>query len=92
MDAPLQWNALHAWKFQLQFYTAKFFLLRDHVTLAQDFTADWNSRPQVDFDHFIPYAYKVNIQFKDTTMHFCVNEINIISQPNDFNENCTLLL
>ena len=66
---------------------ASIYLLRDHVTLLQDLMADWNARPAANFDHFVPCDYRFKWLMQDVKIFLCVNEGNIISQPNELDDN-----
>ena len=91
MQTPLVWNNVHLWTFDLNLQNPAIFLLRDHVTLFQDLVYDWTNRPGLDLDHFIPYEYQMNLDFSNMNWYFCANEGNVISQPNDTEDNTFLI-
>jgi hypothetical protein len=87
MPSPLLWNAERAWSIDLRLETPKLYLLRDHITLALDLITDWNSRPAVKYEKFVPYSYNLSLTLSKSEWLFCVNENNIISHPNDLEDN-----
>lgn len=89
MHNPLQWNGEREWTFNFLLNHAQLYLLRDHVTLLTDLTKDWTSGPATTLQYFIPMEYKVKVTLTDFDMFFCVNQNNVINQPNDLNENGT---
>lgn len=92
MDSPLDWKGVHHCLYDLEANAATIFLLRDHMFLMQDIITDWNARPAPDFVHFLPYEYALNFSFVNCKLYLCVNEQNIISQPNNLEDNGMYLL
>jgi hypothetical protein len=92
MKSPRLLHDIRSWDIVLRMEKPVFHLLRDHVTLIQDLIADWNDRPAVKINQFLAYDYMIKIIMNDARFLFCINERNIISQPNDLDENCKILL
>ncbi|KAI9320168.1 hypothetical protein BX666DRAFT_2151466 [Dichotomocladium elegans] len=87
MHSPLIWNAHREWEINTSIKKPEIFLLRDHVFLIQDLIKDWGSTPAPDLLHFIPVTYKFAINISEPWIYLCVNEHNIISNPNDLQDN-----
>lgn len=87
MPSPLVWNAHREWTIGFSIEKPRVFLLRDHVFLFQDLVKDWTSTPPPDILHFIPVTYTFNAIVSDPLIYLCVNEHNIISNPNSLEDN-----
>lgn len=92
MDSPLAWNDMHTWDVDISFDKASIYILRDHTSLLSDLLNDWNDRPSGDVEHFIPYDYNIRMNFKDNRILFCTNQENVISQPNDNQDNSFIVI
>ncbi|KAF7732780.1 hypothetical protein EC973_000053 [Apophysomyces ossiformis] len=92
MPSPLKWNAHRVWDFNVSAKRPRVFLLRDHVFLFQDMIKDWASTPPVDLLYFIPMTYTFNIDLTEPLIYLCVNEHNIISNPNAIDDNAFIKL
>ena len=87
MHSPIVWNEHREWDFACSIREPQIFLLRDHVFLFQDLIKDWTSTPPADLLHFIPVTYNFNINIYEPLIYLCVNEHNIISNPNASDDN-----
>ena len=87
MHSPIVWNEHREWEFACSIREPQIFLLRDHVFLFQDLIKDWTSTPPADLLHFIPVTYNFNINIYEPLIYLCVNEHNIISNPNALDDN-----
>ncbi|KAI7885245.1 hypothetical protein K492DRAFT_204108 [Lichtheimia hyalospora FSU 10163] len=87
MHSPLVWNAHRAWDVGISLKKPQIFLLRDHVFLFQDLIKDWSSTPPPDLLHFIPITYNFTANVSEPLLYLCVNEHNIISNPNALDDN-----
>ncbi|KAG0173076.1 hypothetical protein DFQ30_008982 [Apophysomyces sp. BC1015] len=92
MPSPLKWNAHRTWDFKVFAKQPRVFLLRDHVFLFQDMIKDWASSPPVELLYFIPITYTFNIDITEPLIYLCVNEHNIISNPNAVDDNAFIKL
>ncbi|KAI8918297.1 hypothetical protein DFJ77DRAFT_289393 [Powellomyces hirtus] len=92
LENPLQWNAPRIWTFNILLSSMKMFLLRDHVTLLTDLMKDWTSGPSNPQEYFVPMLYKIKLTMTDFDLHFCVNQNNVINQPNDLSDNSYFVL
>src|SRR5690606_5566591 len=63
LSAPLQWKALHTWKFKVENQEIKLFVLREHVILFTDLIADWGAGPAPEFATFTPFTYEIDLNF-----------------------------
>lgn len=87
MPAPLQWNGYRQWDFKIAPKRPVIFLLRDHVYLIQDIVKDWTSSPPADLLHFMPITYTLNFNLENPQIYLCVNEHNVINNPNSIEDN-----
>jgi hypothetical protein len=87
MIYPLKYDSTNIYDLEIYFHEPKIFLLRDHMTLISDLINDWSSGPTVALPFFIPYLYKFKFYLTEVDLNLCANEMNVINQPNDFNEN-----
>ncbi|CAO3610069.1 unnamed protein product [Mucor hiemalis] len=92
MPAPLQWNGYRQWDFKIASKRPVIFLLRDHVYLIQDIVKDWTSSPPADLLHFMPITYTLNFNLENPQIYLCVNEHNVINNPNSIEDNAFLKL
>ncbi|KAI8065374.1 uncharacterized protein B0P05DRAFT_589949 [Gilbertella persicaria] len=90
MPAPLQWNAYRLWNIKITPKKATIFLLRDHIYLLQDVAKDWTSLPPADLLHFTPITYQLQFNLENPTVYLCVNEHNVINNPNSIEDNAFL--
>ncbi|KAI8360778.1 hypothetical protein BD560DRAFT_491673 [Blakeslea trispora] len=90
MPAPLQWNGDRTWKINIAPKKPTIFLLRDHIYLLQDIAKDWTSNPPVDLLYFTPITYRINFSSESPTIYLCVNEHNVINNPNSIEDNAFL--
>lgn len=91
MPSPLVWNAHREWHIDVSIKTPHIFLLRDHVFLFQDLIKDWTSTLPPDLLHFVPITYTFNATITEPHIYLCVNEHNIISNPNALDDNGMVL-
>ncbi|CAG8658740.1 14597_t:CDS:2, partial [Acaulospora colombiana] len=87
LPAPLKWNKIRRWEFDVYLTDAKIFLLRDHITLFQDLIKDWTDGPSPDQLHFIPMEYHFKPRFTTFELYLYANEQNIIDDPIDIDDN-----
>ncbi|KAI9029541.1 hypothetical protein CLU79DRAFT_810102 [Phycomyces nitens] len=87
MNSPLEWNAHRVWEIKASTNRPHIFLLRDHIFLFQDMLKDLSSEPLTDILYFIPTTYKFYLDINDPFIYLCVNEHNIISNPNAIDDN-----
>ncbi|CEI88715.1 hypothetical protein RMCBS344292_03093 [Rhizopus microsporus] len=92
MPVPLQWNGYRRWDFKIIPKRATIFLLRDHIYLLQDTIRDWGSTPPPDLLHFTPTEYTLHFNLEHPSIYLCVNEHNVINNPNSIEENAFLKL
>ncbi|KAI9220134.1 hypothetical protein BC828DRAFT_415928 [Blastocladiella britannica] len=96
--APQQWNAARTWDIGVQVSSPTLFLLRDHITLLQDLTADWGapdvpSLPEPNpLAAFVSYTYAVNLSLLDVNLYLCINDHQVIDLPNDIAQNNFLIV
>lgn len=87
MEAPLIWNAHRTWNFNFGVSHPEIFLLRDHVFLLQDLVKDWTADNTTDLTHCIPITYKMQLKLNNAMLYLCVNQDNIINNPNVIDDN-----
>lgn len=87
MPAPLEWNGFRCWDIKIVPKKPTIFLLRDHVFLLQDLVKDWGSTPPADLLHFCPIVYQIQCILENPTIYLCVNEHNVINNPNSIEDN-----
>ncbi|EPB81388.1 hypothetical protein HMPREF1544_11901 [Mucor circinelloides 1006PhL] len=92
MPTPLQWNGFRHWDFKFTPKKPTIFLLRDHIYLLQDTIKDWTSGPPADLLHFTPMTYQLQFNLENPTIYLCVNEHNVINNPNSIEDNAFLKL
>ena len=87
---PIIWNSLHLWKYHVSFASSYVSPLADNIALINDFILDWNDRPAGEIVHFIPYEYKLDIDFGKALVHFYVTQNNILSFPLSSQDNTVM--
>ncbi|KAI8592502.1 hypothetical protein BDZ88DRAFT_252512 [Geranomyces variabilis] len=87
LETPLQWNGARTWTFNMALDSIKLFLLRDHVALLTDLVKDWTAGPPTSQEYFTPMTYKLKFTLTDFDLYFCVNQNNVINQPNALTDN-----
>ncbi|OAD70404.1 hypothetical protein PHYBLDRAFT_115321 [Phycomyces blakesleeanus NRRL 1555(-)] len=92
MNSPLEWNAHRVWEIKAYTNRPRIFLLRDHIFLFQDMLKDLSSEPLSDILYFIPTTYKFHLDINDPFIYLCVNEHNIISNPNAIDDNSKIYM
>ncbi|KAJ3173047.1 hypothetical protein HDU88_004506 [Geranomyces variabilis] len=92
LETPLQWNGARTWTFNMALDSIKLFLLRDHVALLTDLVKDWTAGPPTSQEYFTPMIYKLKFTLTDFDMYFCVNQNNVINQPNALTDNTYFVL
>ncbi|KAG2229708.1 hypothetical protein INT48_004225 [Thamnidium elegans] len=90
MPAPLEWNGFRCWDIKIVPKKPTIFLLRDHVFLLQDLVQDWGSTPPADLLHFCPIVYQIQCILENPIIFLCVNEHNVINNPNSIEDNAFL--
>ncbi|KAL6708059.1 Macrophage colony-stimulating factor 1 receptor [Coniothyrium glycines] len=92
LSAPLGWNTLRKWLFDIKCQDLELFLLRDHLFLLTDLVADWGSGPPPQYFLFVPFLYTLNIDFTDFKLYLNTNDSNIINNPADLEDNNFVIL
>jgi hypothetical protein len=92
LSAPLKWNGLRSWRFNIIGDDLELFLLRDHVFLLIDLVDDWASGPPPEYLMFTPFKYYINLELRNLKLYLNVNDANIINRPTDFNDNTYLII
>ncbi|KAI1877233.1 uncharacterized protein JN550_001305 [Neoarthrinium moseri] len=92
MSAPLKWNSLRNWRFDIEGDELELFILRDHIFLLIDLIDDWGSGPPQDYLLFVPFKYLLNLRFRDLKLYLNVNDVNIVNNPTEFEDNTYLVL
>ncbi|KAI8968020.1 hypothetical protein BDF20DRAFT_203466 [Mycotypha africana] len=88
MPTPLQWNGFRQWNFKLNVRKPIIFLLRDHIYLLQDLVKDWTaSSAPADLLYFTPMTYVLQFNLDNPTIILCVNDHNVINNPNSVADN-----
>lgn len=88
--APLQWNGLQTWDFNLLLDGVHHYYLREHTNLIVDLTEDLRVGPPVVYNYFIPTIYNVEVQARNYNLYLNVNKQNIIDNPVSKTENTFL--
>lgn len=91
LSAPLKWNALRTWRFDIDGDALELFILRDHIFLIVDIIDDWGNGPPPDYLLFTPFKYLLNLQFRNLKMYLNVNDVNIVNDPINWEENTFLI-
>lgn len=92
LSNPLGWNAPHDWMFDFRSNAVELFILREHVFLLIDLVDDWTTGPPPDYLTFVPFLYRLNLQFGTFKLYFNVNDANIINNPSDLEDNTFLVV
>lgn len=92
LSAPIAWNTLRKWMFNIKCRDLELFLLRDHLFLLTDLVADWGSGPPPDYFLFVPFQYLLNIDFTDFKLYINTNDSNIVNNPADLDDNNFIVL
>ncbi|KAM0754575.1 hypothetical protein T439DRAFT_352583 [Meredithblackwellia eburnea MCA 4105] len=92
LPAPLVWDELRTWAFDVTLSKPDVSLLRDHITLFTDIAKDWVSGPPGDYNHFVPFKYAVNFSMIDYTLRLFVNDHNIINNPSTLEDNSLIVV
>ena len=79
LPMPLVWDALHIWTINVTLDEPELYLLRDHTYLLTDVVRDWTSGPPVDYEHFIPFIYKLNLSLSNFRLNLYLNECALSS-------------
>jgi hypothetical protein len=87
MDSPLIWNSHRTWNFNLTISQPVIYLLRDHIFLLQDLVKDWTAENTTDLSHCIPITYNIQLKLNNVMLYLCVNQDNIINNPNVIDDN-----
>ncbi|CAM0134818.1 Macrophage colony-stimulating factor 1 receptor [Umbelopsis sp. WA50703] len=92
MDSPLIWNSHRTWNFNLTISQPVIYLLRDHIFLLQDLVKDWTAENTTDLSHCIPITYNIQLKLNNVMLYLCVNQDNIINNPNVIDDNAFITL
>ncbi|KAJ2957271.1 hypothetical protein NQZ79_g6974 [Umbelopsis isabellina] len=92
MDSPLIWNSHRTWNFNLSLSQPVIYLLRDHIFLLQDLVKDWTAESTTDLAHCIPITYNIQLKLNNVMLYLCVNQDNIINNPNVIDDNAFITL
>ncbi|KAL5117801.1 Macrophage colony-stimulating factor 1 receptor [Pleosporales sp. CAS-2024a] len=92
LSAPIAWNALRTWIFNIRCKDLELFLLRDHLFLITDLVADWGSGPPPQYFLFVPFRYLLNLDFADFKLYLNTNDSNIVNNPADLDDNNFVIL
>ncbi|KAF2963077.1 hypothetical protein GQX73_g10504 [Xylaria multiplex] len=92
LSAPLKWNGLRTWRFDIDSDGMELFLLREHTFLLIDLIDDWGSGPPSEYLLFTPFKYFLNLTLRNLKLYINVNDVNIINDPISMDENTFLIL
>ncbi|KAI0599407.1 hypothetical protein F4775DRAFT_124962 [Biscogniauxia sp. FL1348] len=92
LSAPLRWNSLRTWHFDIESNGFDLFILRDHVFLLTDLIDDWGSGPPSEYLLFTPFKYLINLQLRNLKLYLNVNDANIVNDPTNFDDNTYIIL
>lgn len=92
LSAPVAWNTLRTWNFNIKVRDLELFLLRDHLFLLTDLVADWGTGPPPDYFLFVPFQYLLNVDFSDFKLYLNTNDSNIVNNPADLEDNNFIIL
>lgn len=87
LSAPLAWNTLRTWIFNIKCQDLELFLLRDHLFLLTDLVADWGAGPPPDYFLFVPFRYLLHVEFNKFKLYMNTNDSNIVNNPADLDDN-----
>jgi len=92
LSAPLAWNTLRKWMFNIKCKDLELFLLRDHLFLMTDLVADWGSGPPPEYFLFVPFQYLLHVDFTNLKLYLNTNDSNIVNNPADLEDNNFVIL
>ncbi|CAJ2512907.1 Uu.00g010260.m01.CDS01 [Anthostomella pinea] len=92
LSAPLKWNGLRTWRFDIDSDEMEVFILRDHIFLLIDLIDDWGSGPPPEYLLFTPFKYLLNLQLRNLKLNLNVNDVNIVNDPTNSDDNTYLVL
>ncbi|KAF9693199.1 hypothetical protein EKO04_008706 [Ascochyta lentis] len=92
LSAPLAWNTLRTWMFNIKCQDLELFLLRDHLFLLTDLVADWGAGPPPDYFLFVPFRYLLHVDFNNFKLYLNTNDSNIVNNPADLDDNNFVIL
>lgn len=92
LSAPLAWNTLRTWMFNIKCQDLELFLLRDHLFLLTDLVADWGAGPPPDYFLFVPFRYLLHVDFNNFKLYINTNDSNIVNNPADLDDNKFIVL
>ncbi|KZM22716.1 fermentation [Ascochyta rabiei] len=92
LSAPLAWNTLRTWMFNIKCQDLELFLLRDHLFLLTDLVADWGAGPPPDYFLFVPFRYLLHVDFNNFKLYLNTNDSNIVNNPADLDDNDFIIL
>ncbi|KAF2401933.1 hypothetical protein EJ06DRAFT_491783 [Trichodelitschia bisporula] len=92
LSAPLAWNGLREWKFNICNDDLQLFILRDHLFLLTDVITDWTSGPPPEYATFVPFRYSLNVRFRNFKLFLNTNDSNIINDPSSLEDNQFIIL
>ncbi|KAH7071940.1 hypothetical protein BKA63DRAFT_604895 [Paraphoma chrysanthemicola] len=92
LSAPVAWNTLRTWMFNIKVRDLELFLLRDHLFLLTDLVADWGTGPPPDYFLFVPFQYLLHVDFTDFKLYLNTNDSNIVNNPADLEDNNFIIL
>ncbi|KAL1651722.1 Macrophage colony-stimulating factor 1 receptor [Didymella pomorum] len=92
LSAPLAWNTLRTWMFNIKCQDLELFLLRDHLFLLTDLVADWGAGPPPDYFLFVPFRYLLHVEFENFRLFMNTNDSNIVNNPADLDDNNFVIL
>ncbi|KAJ8107241.1 hypothetical protein OPT61_g9001 [Boeremia exigua] len=92
LSAPLAWNTLRTWMFSIKCQDLELFILRDHLFLLTDLVADWGAGPPSDYFTFVPFRYRLHVDFTNFKLYMNTNDSNIVNNPADLDDNNFVIL
>lgn len=103
MRYPTKWNELYAWDFDLACQPARVWLLRDHLDVFTELTADWSTHMEElearqtrgegrRLCYFAPADYTYRLSLGEVEVLCNVNENNVVDVCNSVEHNTHLVL
>ncbi|KAJ1333438.1 protein CSF1 [Microdochium nivale] len=92
LSAPLKWNTLRTWRFDIASDALELYILRDHIFLLTDLVNDWGSGPPGEYLLFTPFRYMLKLQLQNVKLFLNVNDVNVIDSPLDPDDNTFLII
>ena len=92
LSAPLRWNGLRQWHFDVVSNDLELYLLRDHIFLLTDLVDDWTSGPPAEYLTFTPFKYFLDLHLRNLKLYLNVNDGNIIDNPTDLEDNTFIII